>query len=44
MVFTLKNDKLAVSVDYMVSKEYSNEILCVKMDETLNVTDFSHES
>jgi ADP-glucose pyrophosphorylase len=39
-----KNKEITFSVDYKVSEEYSDEILCVKMDEKLNITDFSHES
>jgi len=39
-----KNKELEFSVDYMISKEYSDEILCVKMDSELNVIGFSHES
>ena len=34
--------ELEISVDFMVGPEYSDEILWVKMDENLNVTDFSH--
>jgi hypothetical protein len=44
LLFGINDGELTVSVDYMVSKEYSDEILCVKMDDQLNVTDFSHES
>jgi len=44
LLFSIDNNEIAVSVDYMVSEEYSNEILCVRMDEILNITDFSHES
>ena len=39
-----ENGEINFSVDYKVSKEYSDEILCVKMDEKLNIIDFSHES
>ena len=39
-----KNKAITFSVDYKISKEYSDEILCVKMDEKLNITDFSQES
>jgi hypothetical protein len=44
LLFSIKNDEINVSVDYKISKEYSDEILCVRMDEKLNITDFSHES
>jgi hypothetical protein len=44
LLFGIEEGKITFSVDYMVSKEYSDEILCVKMDEELNITDFSHES
>lgn len=39
-----KNGEITISVDYQISKEYSDEILCVRMDENFNVVDFSHES
>jgi hypothetical protein len=44
LLFGIENGEINISVDYKVSKEYSNEILCVKMDEKLNVMGFSHES
>jgi hypothetical protein len=44
LLFGINNGELIASVDYMVSKEYSDEILCVKINEKLNVIDFSHES
>jgi len=44
LLFSIENNKIIVSIDYMVSKKYSDEILCVKMDENLNIIDFSHES
>lgn len=46
LLFGFAEDKkeLEISVDFKVAPEYSDEILCVKMDENLNVTDFSHES
>jgi hypothetical protein len=43
-LFGIDNNKIKLSVDYMISKEYSDEILCVKMDEDLNVINFSVES
>ncbi|QQO08689.2 DUF2004 domain-containing protein [Breznakiella homolactica] len=44
LLFGIEDGKINFSVDYMVSKDYSDEILCVKMDRDLNVTGFSHES
>jgi hypothetical protein len=44
LLFSIANNEIEVSVDYMVSKEYSDEILCVRMNETLNITGFTHES
>ncbi|MDR1912431.1 MAG: hypothetical protein LBQ52_08830, partial [Helicobacteraceae bacterium] len=44
LIFGVKDDRIEVSFDYMVSKENSDQILCVKMDDRLNVTGFSHES
>jgi hypothetical protein len=39
-----KNGEITFSVDYRVSKEYSDEILCIKMDAKLNIKKFSQES
>jgi hypothetical protein len=44
LLFSIEDNEIQVSVDYMISKEYSDEILCVRMDEKLNITGFSHES
>ena len=44
LLFTIKDNKISVSIDYMISKKYSDEILCVKLDEESNITGFSHES
>jgi hypothetical protein len=44
LLFGIENDKITVSVDYRISKDYSDEILCIKMDDKLNITGFSHES
>jgi hypothetical protein len=44
LLFGIENDEINFSVDYKISEEYSDEILCVKMDEKLHITDFSHES
>jgi hypothetical protein len=47
LFFSIKNNKITVSVEYMILKEYFDEellrVLCVKIDEKLNVTDFAHE-
>jgi hypothetical protein len=44
LLFGIDDNEIRLSVDYKISEEYSDEILCVKMDEKLNITDFSHES
>jgi hypothetical protein len=44
LLFGIEEGEIDFSVDYKVSEEYSDEILCVKMDEGLNVVDFSQES
>jgi hypothetical protein len=44
LLFGVENDEINFSVDYKVSEEFSDEILCIKMDEKLNITGFSHES
>jgi hypothetical protein len=44
LLFGIDDGKISFSVDYMVAREYSDEILCVKIDEELHVTGFSHES
>ncbi|MCL1865264.1 MAG: DUF2004 domain-containing protein [Spirochaetes bacterium] len=44
LLFGIEGNEINLSVDYKVSEEYSDEILCVKMDEKLNITDFAHES
>ena len=44
LIFSIENGKIYFSLDYMVSKEYSDEILLVKMDKDLSVIGFSHES
>ena len=43
LIFVIENNEITISVDYKISKEYSNEILCVKMDERLNVINITHE-
>ena len=44
LVFTQEFDEICLSVDYQLSKDYSEEILSVKMDENLNVLDFAREN
>ena len=44
LLFNKEENEINVSVDYMVSKKYSSQILCVKMDKEINITGFSHES
>ncbi|ULQ59052.1 DUF2004 domain-containing protein [Brucepastera parasyntrophica] len=44
LLFGIEDGEIHFSADYMISKEYSDGILCVKMDERLNVTGFSQES
>jgi hypothetical protein len=39
-----KNNELDVCADYKVAPEYSDEILCIKMDSKLNIIKFLHES
>lgn len=45
LLFSIEDNEIEVSVDYKILEDYySDEILCVKMDERLNVINFSHES
>jgi hypothetical protein len=44
LLFGIGNNRINFSVDYKVSEEYSDEILCIKMDDKLNIIGFSHES
>jgi hypothetical protein len=44
LLFEINHNEIDFSVDYKVSEEYSDEIICVKMNEKLEVTGFSHES
>ena len=39
-----ENNELDVCADYRVAPEYSDEILCIKMDSKLNIIKFLHES
>jgi len=42
--FLLESGEICISADYRVSKEYSEEVLCVKMNEDLFVMDFTREN
>ena len=44
LVFSLEYNEISLSVDYRVSKEYSDEVLSIKMDENLTIFDFSREN
>ena len=44
LVFTLEFGEINLSVDYRVSKEFSDEVLCVKMNEELFILDFAREN
>jgi hypothetical protein len=44
LFFDIQNNEIQVSVDYHFSSKYSDEILCVKMDEQFSIVDFLHES
>jgi hypothetical protein len=44
LFFLIYRDEITFSATYMVSKFYTEEILCVKFDEELNVIGFSHDS
>jgi len=45
LLFSMEeNNEIKISVDYQVSKKYSDEILCVKINEKLNIIEFTHES
>ena len=44
LIFSMRNSEITVSLIYMISKNFSDEILCIKMDEKLNITEFLHES
>jgi hypothetical protein len=39
-----KNNELDVCSDYKIVPDYSDEILCITMDEKLNIIKFSHKS
>ena len=45
LVFSIEEyGEIALSVDFRVSKEYSDEVLCIKMDEVLNIIDYTREN
>ncbi|MFP3154017.1 DUF2004 domain-containing protein [Lachnospiraceae bacterium ZAX-1] len=44
LLFDVEDGKLNLSVDYKVAAEYTDEILCVKVDESMNIIGFSQES
>ena len=44
LVFSLEYEEISLSVDYRVSKEYSDEVLSIKMDENLTILEFSREN
>lgn len=44
LTFWIDDDELMISLDYRVSKEYSDAILCIEMDEDFEVIGFEHES
>ena len=44
LAFIQEFDEICFSVKYRMSNDYSQEILCVKMDENLNVLDFDREA
>jgi hypothetical protein len=39
-----KNNELDVCPDYKIAPEYSDEILCIKMDSKFSLIEFLHES
>jgi len=44
LVFIQEFDEICFSVKYRLSNDFSQEVLCVKMDENLNVLDFDREA
>jgi hypothetical protein len=44
IVFSANNGVINMTFDYVVSEEYSDEILVVIIDEELNIIKYSHES
>ena len=44
LLFSLDDNEIVLSVDYKISEEDSDEMLCVKMNAKLEVTGFTQES
>ena len=44
LVFDGSGGELALSADYRISKEYSEEVLSVRLDENLYILDFTRET
>jgi hypothetical protein len=43
-IYINKNNELDICADFRIAPEYSDEILCITMDNKLNIINFSHES
>jgi hypothetical protein len=43
ILFYIENDELVISVNYIISVRYSDDLLCVKMNKELKVNKFLHE-
>ncbi|MHC6203860.1 hypothetical protein ACYULU_11780 [Breznakiellaceae bacterium SP9] len=43
-IYINKKNELDVCADYRITPEYFDEILCITMDDKLNIIKFSHES
>jgi len=43
ILFYIENDELVISVNYIISVRYSDDLLCVKMNKGLKIKNFSHE-
>jgi Rps23 Pro-64 3,4-dihydroxylase Tpa1-like proline 4-hydroxylase len=44
LVFSQEFEEIQLTVDYRVSKEFSDEVLCVLMNEDLFILDFAREN
>ena len=44
ILFLVNKGKINMSLDYMISEAFSDQILVVRIDEKLNVKKFLHES
>jgi hypothetical protein len=44
LFFSIYKGEISFFATYMASREYTEEILCVKIDEELNIIGFSHDS